>query len=51
MNNIKSFKVIGVVLTVIGAIVSIGSGLVSEKLLDAKLDEKIAEQVSKLNQK
>ena len=47
MNNEDVLKWIGVGLSVAGAIVSLASGLVSEKQLDIKIAKEVAKQIEK----
>lgn len=45
MNNEDVLKWVGVGLSVAGAIVSLASGLVSEKQLDIKIAKEVAKQI------
>ena len=45
MNNEDVLKYVGVGLSVVGAIVSLASGLVSDKQLDIKIDKEVAKQI------
>ena len=45
MNNEDVLKYVGVGLSVVGAIVSLASGLVSEKQLDIKIAKEVAKQI------
>ena len=47
MNNEDVLKFVGVGLSVVGAIVSLASGLVSEKQLDIKIAKEVAKQIKK----
>ena len=47
MNNEDLLKYVGVGLSVVGAIVSLASGLVSEKQLDIKIAKEVAKQIKK----
>ena len=45
MNNEDVLKYVGVGLSVVGAIVSLASGLVSEKQLNIKIAKEVAKQI------
>ena len=45
MNNEDLLKYVGVRLSVVGAIVSLASGLVSDKQLDIKIAKEVAKQI------
>lgn len=45
MNNEDLLKYVGVGLSVVGAIVSLASGLVSDKQLDIKIAKEVAKQI------
>ena len=45
MNNEDVLKYVGVGLSIAGAIVSLASGLVSEKQLDIKIAKEVAKQI------
>ena len=45
MNNEDVLKFVGVGLSVVGAIVSLASGLVSDKQLDIKIAKEVAKQI------
>lgn len=45
MNNEDVLKYVGVGLSVVGAIVSLASSLVSEKQLDIKIAKEVAKQI------
>ena len=45
MNNEDILKYVGVGLSVVGAIVSLASGLVSDKQLDIKIAKEVAKQI------
>lgn len=45
MNNEDVLKYVGVGLSVVGAIVSLASGLVSDKQLDIKIAKEVAKQI------
>ena len=47
MNNEDLLKYVGVGLSVVGAIVSLASGLVSDKQLDIKIAKEVAKQIEK----
>ena len=47
MNNEDLLKYVGVGLSVVGAIVSLASGLVSDKQLDIKIAKEVAKQIKK----
>ena len=47
MNNEDVLKYVGVGLSVVGAIVSLASSLVSEKQLDIKIAKEVAKQIKK----
>ena len=47
MNNEDVLKYVGVGLSVVGAIVSLASGLVSDKQLDIKIAKEVAKQIKK----
>ena len=47
MNNEDVLKWVGVGLSVAGAIISLASGLVSEKQLDIKIAKEVAKQIKK----
>lgn len=45
MNNEDVLKYVGVGLSIVGAIVSLASGLVSDKQLDIKIAKEVAKQI------
>ena len=45
MNNEDILKYVGVGVSVVGAIVSLASGLVSDKQLDIKIAKEVAKQI------
>ena len=45
MNNEDLLKYVGVGLSVVGAIVSLASGLVSDKQLDIKIAKEVSKQI------
>lgn len=47
MNNEDVLKYVGVGLSVVGAMVSLASSLVSEKQLDIKIAKEVAKQIKK----
>ena len=47
MNNEDVLKWVGVGLSIVGAIVSLASGLVSDKQLDIKIAKEVAKQIKK----
>ena len=47
MNNEDVLKYVGVGLSIVGAIVSLASGLVSDKQLDIKIAKEVAKQIEK----
>ena len=47
MNNEDVLKYVGVGLSIVGAIVSLASGLVSDKQLDIKIAKEVAKQIKK----
>ena len=46
MNKLKTLKIVGTVLSVIGAGVSLGMSVISDKKTDLELDEKVTEKVA-----
>lgn len=47
MNKKDVFKIVGLVLTVLGAIAGVGSSIASEKRQDIEIDEKVNDAVDK----
>ena len=47
MNNEDVLKYVGVGLSIVGAMVSLASSLVSEKQLDIKIAKEVAKQIKK----
>ena len=47
--NIKAIKIISSILTVAGAAISLASSALGDKLLDNKIESKIAEALTKNN--
>lgn len=46
MDKLKTLKIIGAVLSVVGAGVSLGMGAISDKKTDLELEDKVAKKVA-----
>lgn len=47
--NIKVIKIISTCLTIAGSVISVATGLLSDKILDDKIQTKISEALTKNN--
>ena len=45
--GLKALKIVGFIFTGLGAVLSIGSGIVSDKILDYTIDEKVSNAIAK----